>query len=64
MEVIALREQASLGSPARPYYTNDIDNILKLYIQCKASQLPEFVEYMKALITEQCSEAVAMYGEY
>ena len=76
MEVIAncmirpLREQAGLGSPPTPYYTNDIEsknNILKQYVQRKASQLPEFVEYMKALITEQRSEiekAVAMYGEY
>ena len=51
-------------------YTNDIEsknNILKQHLQRKASQLPEFVESMKALITEQRSEiekAVAKYGEY
>ena len=76
LEVVAdcmirpLREQAGLGSPPTPYYTNDIEsknNILKQHLQRKASQLPEFVENMKALIIEQRSEiekAVAMYGEY
>ena len=76
MDVIAdcmirpLREQVGLGSPPTPYYTNDIEsknNILKQHLQRKASQLPEFVESMKALITEQRSEiekAVATYGEY
>ena len=65
-----LREQVGLGSPPAPYYTNDIEsknNILKQHLQRKASQLPEFVESMKALIIEQRSEiekAVAMYGEY
>ena len=59
-----------MGSPPAPYYTNDIEsknNILKQHLQHKASQLTEFVESMKALITEQHSEiekAVAMYGEY
>ena len=59
-----------MGSPPTPYYTNDIEsknNILKQHLQRKASQLPEFVESMKALITEQRSEiekAVATYGEY
>ena len=58
-----------MGSPPAPYYTNDIEsknNILKQHLQCKASQL-EFVESMKALITEQHSEiekTVATYGEY
>ena len=76
MEVIAncmirpLREKAGLGSPPAPYYTNDIEsknNILKQHLQRKASQLPEFVESIKVLITEQRSEvkkAVATYGEY
>ena len=65
-----LREQVGLGSPPAPCYTNDIEsknNILKQLLQCKASQLPEFVESMKALIAEQRSEiekAVATYGEY
>ena len=62
-----LQEQVGLGSPPAPYYTNDIEsknNILKQHLQRKASQLPEFVESMKALITEQRSEiekAVATY---
>ena len=76
MDVIAdcmirpLREQVGLGSPPAPYYTNDIVkeyNILKQHLQCKASQLPEFVESMKALISEQRNEvekAVATYGQY
>ena len=65
-----LREKAGLGSPPAPFYTNDIEsknNIPKQHLQHKASQLPEFVESMKALITEQRSEvekAVATYGKY
>ena len=65
-----LREQVGLGSPPASYYTNDIEsknNILKQHLQRKASQLPEFVESMKALISEQHNEvekAVATYGQY
>ena len=65
-----VRETAGLGSPPQPYYTNDIEsknNILKQHLGRKASGLPEFVESMKDLISEQRSEverAVAMYGSY
>ena len=65
-----LREQAGLGSPPTPYYTNDVEsknNILKQHVQHTHSQLPEFVDKMKTLITQQRSEvekAVATYGEY
>jgi len=76
LEVVAscmlrpLREQAGLGSPPTPYYTNDVESknsILKQHVQHKGLQLPEFVESMKSLITQQRSEvekAVAIYGEY
>ena len=76
LEVVAncmmcpLREQAGLGSPPSPYYTNDVEstnNVLKQHVQHKGSQLPEFVESMKSLITQQHCEiekVVATYGEY
>ena len=65
-----LQEPIGLGSPPAPNYNNDIESkndILKQRLQCKTLQLPEFVESMKALITEQQSEiekAVDTCGEY
>ena len=65
-----IREQAGLGSPPGPCYTNDIEsknNIIKQHIHRRSSHLPEFVESMKALIFQQRSEiekAVATYGQY
>ena len=65
-----IREKAGLGSPPEPYYTNDIEsknNILKQHVKRKSSHLPEFIEKMKELMTEQRSEiekAVASCGEY
>ena len=65
-----IREKAGLGSPPEPYYTNDIEsknNILKQHVKRKSSHLPEFIEKMKELTTEQRSEiekAVASCGEY
>ena len=47
IQIGTLREQAGLGSPPTPYYTNDVEsknNILKQHLQCEGSQLPEFVE--------------------
>ena len=65
-----VREKSGLGCPPSPYYTKDIEsknNILKQYLHCKPSALPDFVDSMKALITNQRSEvekAVASHGEY
>ena len=65
-----VRESAGLGSPPTLYYTNDIESknyIFKQHLGRKASSLPEFVESMKELLSEQRSEiekAVQMYGEY
>ena len=65
-----VRESACLRSPPTPYYTNDIEfknNILKQHLGCKACSLPEFIESMNELLSEQRSEiekAVPMYGEY
>ena len=52
---------------ASPYYTNDIESnkILKQHANGKSSSLPEFVDKMKELLTEECSEiekAVALCG--
>ena len=75
-EVIAMsmlhpvQEKAGLGCPPSPYYTNDIEyknNILKQHLHRKPSTLPDFVDSMKALITNQRTEvekAVASHGEY
>ena len=66
----SIREKAGLGSPPEPYYTNDIEsknNILKQHVNRKSSSLPEFVDKMKELLTEQRNEiekAVASCGEY
>ena len=65
-----IREKAGLGSPPEPYYTNDIEsknNVLKQHVNRKSSHLPEFVDKMKELMTEQRSEiekAIASCGEY
>jgi len=64
-----LREQAGLDSPPSPHYTNDVEstnNILKQHVRHKGSQLPEFVESMKSLSTQQRCEiekAVATYSK-
>ena len=65
-----VRERALLGSPPQPYYTNEVEsknNVLKQHLKYKASELPQFVENMKKLLTEQRREverAVATTGEY
>ena len=65
-----VREKAGLGSPPYPYYTNAVEsknNILKQQVDYKASELPAFVDHMKALLQEQRIEvewAVATSGEY
>ena len=65
-----VRERALLGSPPQPYYTNEVEsknNVLKQQLKYKAAQLPQFVDHMKKLLTEQKREverAVATMGEY
>ncbi len=65
-----VRERALLGSPPQPYYANTVEsknNVLKQQLKYKTAQLPQFVEHMKKLLTEQRREverAVATTGEY
>lgn len=65
-----VRTKAGLGSPPSPYYTNEVESknrVLKEAVQYKSSQLPDFIEKMKALMEEQRHEierAVIDGGEY
>ena len=66
----SVREQAGLGSPPEPFYTNAIEsknNILKQHLNRKSSSLPKFVEQMKTLLQQQYKEiqmAVPSEEEY
>ena len=66
----SVREEAGLGSPPEPFYTNAVEsknNILKQHLHRKSSSLPEFVEGMKTLLQQQYQEiqkAVPSMGEY
>ena len=65
-----VRIKAGLGSPPTPYYTNEVESknkVLKESVQYKSSQLPDFIDKMKALMHEQQLEierAVIGSGEY
>lgn len=65
-----VREKAGLGSPLQPFYTNTVEsknNILKQHLERKSSSIPEFVNRMKSLISDQYDEigkAVASSDEY
>ena len=51
-----VREKAGVGSPPYPYYTNAVEsknNFLKQQVNFKASELPAFLDHMKALLQEQ-----------
>lgn len=64
------REEAGLGSPPDPFYTNDVESknrVLKLQAEYKPQELPTFVETMKGLLQEQKQEiekAMIGVGEY
>ena len=64
------REEAGLGSPPDPFYTNDVEpknRVLKLQAEYKPQELPTFVETMKGLLQEQKHEiekAMIGVGEY
>ena len=64
------REQAALGSPPEPFYTNDVESknrVLKQQTEYKPQELPAFVESMKNLFEEQKLEiekAVIGSGEF
>ena len=64
------REQAGLGSPPEPFYTNDVESknrVLKLQAEYKPQELPMFVQTMKDLLQEQKQEiekAMIGIGEY
>jgi len=64
------RTSAGLGSPPAQFYTNDVESknrILKYQTTYVKQELPQFVDHMKELFTEQRSEvekAVAGMGEY
>lgn len=65
-----VRIKAGLGSPPSPYYTNEVESknkVLKEAVEYKSSQLPDFIDKMKALMHEQRLEierAVISTGEY
>ena len=65
-----LREQAGLGSPPQPYYTNSneaMNRVIKEKTQWKKHQWPEFNERMKELVGQQqrdVEKAVLREGEY
>ena len=53
------REEAGLGSPPDPFYTNDVESknrVLKLQAEYKPQELPTFVETMKDLLQKQKQE--------
>ena len=64
------REQAGLGSPPEPFYTNDVESknrVLKHQAEYKPQELPAFVQTMKDLFEEQKQEiekAMIGVGEY
>ena len=53
-----IREKAGLGSPPEPYYTNNIESktISLSSMSTERAHLPEFVDKMKDLMSEQCSD--------
>ena len=63
-------EQAGLGSPPEPFYTNDVESknrVLKQQTEYKPQELPAFVESIKNLFEEQKLEiekAVIGSGEF
>ena len=65
-----VRQNAGLGSPPEPYYTNEVESknkVIKEEVQYKKSDLPEFVQKMCNLMHKQKQEierAVINSGEY
>ena len=63
-------EQAGLGSPPEPFYTNDVESknrVLKHQTEYKPQELSAFVQAMKDLLQEQKQEiekAMIGVGEY
>ena len=68
--LLSVRENAGLGSPPSPYYTNEVESknrVLKQAVEYKSSQLPDFVDKMRSLMQEQRHEierAILDTGEY
>lgn len=64
------RITAGLGNPPLPYYTNDVEsmnNVIKHHTGSKVQELPQFVESMKKMISNQKKEiekAIIGMGEY
>lgn len=64
-----VRQKARLGYPPGPYYTNEVESknkLLKEEVQCKKSQLPDFVNKMGIMMQNQkeIKRAVLSSGEY
>ena len=54
-----VRQKAGLGSPAEPYYTNEVESknkLLKEEVQYKRSQLPDFINKMGEMMHNQKQE--------
>lgn len=65
-----VRTKAGLGCPPAPYYTNEVESknkILKDEVEHRHTDLPDFVDKMRALLEEQRPEvehAIIAIGEY
>lgn len=66
----SVREEAGLGSPPEPFTTNAstcINNIIKVKVQYRRSELPQFIAKLQKLCNEQESEverAILHRGKY
>ena len=65
-----VRQNAGLGCPPEPYYTNEVESknkLIKEEVQYKKSQLPDFITKMSEMMFQQRREierAVLNSGEY
>ena len=54
--LLPVREEAGMGSPSEPFYTNSsecINNVLKVKVDYKRTQLTLFVDKLRQLVEEQ-----------
>ena len=68
--LLPVREEAGMGSPPEPFYTNSsecINNVLKVKVDYKRTELKLFVDNLRQLVEEQQREvekAVVECGKY
>ena len=58
--LLPVREEAGLGSPHDPFYTNSsecVNNVLKVKVDYKRTELTLFVDKIKQLVEDQQREA-------